>query len=89
MKKSPVSPAAMRKAGGKPVNEKMATTGPIVKGGVSKGNPVIKPERRWEVEDAMRTLVRAEELRSDAKLMADVKAHAAEQAKKMAAVCKK
>ena len=32
-----------------------------------------KPDRRWEVEDALRTLARAEEIRCDAKLMADVK----------------
>lgn len=37
MKAPKVDPAAMRKAGGKPANEKMPTTGVIVKGGVSKG----------------------------------------------------
>ena len=42
---------------------------------------VIKPERRYEVEDAMRTLHRAEQLRKDAKLMSDVRTHAKELAK--------
>lgn len=84
MKKSPISPAALRKAGGPPSNPKMPNTGSIRGGGKS-----IKPERRWEVEDAMRTIMRAEEMKGDRKLMADVKTHAAEQARKMAAVCKK
>lgn len=33
----------------------------------------MKQERQWQVEDAMRTLQRAEAIRSDAKLMGDVK----------------
>jgi len=32
-----------------------------------------KEEQRWQVEDALRTLQRAEEIRKDAKLMAGVK----------------
>jgi hypothetical protein len=32
-----------------------------------------RPERRYEVEDAMRTLTRAEEIKRDAKLMKDVR----------------
>ncbi len=31
------------------------------------------PERRYEIEDAMRTLARAEQIRKDAKLMNDVR----------------
>jgi hypothetical protein len=34
--------------------------------------------RRWEVEDAMRTLARAEQVKRDAKLMADVRTLAAD-----------
>jgi hypothetical protein len=34
---------------------------------------VAAPDRRYEVEDAMRTLARAEQIRRDAKLMADVR----------------
>lgn len=41
----------------------------------------IKPERRYEVEDAMRTLHRAEQIKRDAKLLADVRVHAKELAK--------
>lgn len=33
----------------------------------------IEPDRRYEVEDAMRTLVRAEQIRKDPKLMQDVR----------------
>ncbi len=32
-----------------------------------------KEERRWQVEDALRTLQRAEEIRKDGKLMGEVK----------------
>lgn len=87
MKQPKSNGSALRKAGGKPTNEKMPATGSIVKGGVSKAT-AIKPDRRWEVEDAMRTIMRAEELKRDVKLMSDVKRHAEEQAKKLAAVCK-
>ena len=34
---------------------------------------VAKEQRRYEVEDAMRTLTRAEQIRRDPKLMADVR----------------
>jgi hypothetical protein len=36
-------------------------------------NTAPKPERRWEVESAMQTLARAEQIRKDPKLMADVR----------------
>jgi len=48
---------------------------------------VMHPERKWEVEDAMRVLTRAEQLKKDAKLMADVKRHADEQAAQMKKIC--
>jgi len=34
----------------------------------------IKPERRWEVEEAARTLVRAQEIKADKKMLRDIKA---------------
>jgi hypothetical protein len=34
---------------------------------------MAKQERQWQVEDAMRTLKRAEEIRQDSKLMGEVK----------------
>lgn len=34
---------------------------------------MAKQERQWQVEDAMRTLKRAEEIRQDGKLMGEVK----------------
>lgn len=46
-------------------------------------------ERRYRAEDALRTLTRAEEHRSNPKLMADVKRLAAEHATKMARIAKK
>lgn len=40
----------------------------------SKLNSVMmKQERQWEVEDALRTLQRADKIRKDPKLMSDVK----------------
>jgi hypothetical protein len=40
----------------------------------SKMSPaVIKQERQWEIEDALRTLQRADKIRNDSKLMLDVK----------------
>lgn len=75
---------AVKKAGGKPANSPVKQTGPGVG---ARGS--LAPDRRYEVEDAMRTLMRADELRKDGKLMADVKRHAQAQAAKMATICKK
>lgn len=47
-----------------------------------------KPEK-WECEDAIRTLTRAEEIKKDAKLMSHVRKHAAEQQKTLARVVAK
>jgi hypothetical protein len=33
----------------------------------------INSDRQWEIEDAIRTLQRADKIRSDSKLMSDVK----------------
>jgi len=36
--------------------------------------PILSAQdKRWEIEDAIRTLQRAEDIRSNAKLMSDVK----------------
>lgn len=34
---------------------------------------MVKPDRRWEIDEAMRTLARAEQIKRDPKLMADVR----------------
>lgn len=64
----------------------------------SPGNSVAQPykpsaaekkmQQRYQAEDAIRTLTRAEEIKKDAALMKSVKAHAAEQVKTMQKVCK-
>jgi hypothetical protein len=48
-----------------------------------------KDQRRYAAEEALRTLTRAEENRSNPKLMGDVKRLAAEQARKMARIAKR
>ncbi len=44
--------------------------------------------RKWEIESAMNTLRRAEEIRKDAKMMSDVKKLAQEQIKMLGGVVK-
>lgn len=51
--------------------------------------PAPQPDRKWQVEDAMRTLMRAEEHRKDKALMRDVQKMAKEQAAKMSGLCGK
>lgn len=46
----------------------------------------IVEDRDWEADDAMRTLMRAEEIRKNKKLMARVKALATERLKEVAAI---
>lgn len=46
-------------------------------------------ERRWEVEDALRTLTRAEEIKADKKLMGEVETHALEKAEELEEVAAK
>lgn len=46
-------------------------------------------ERKWKTEDAMRTLMRSDDLKKDKSLMRDVQKMAAEQAKKMNGLCGK
>lgn len=79
MAKSPINKQALRKAGGKSTNALSKAT----------RAHAVSPEHDWQVEEAMRTLMRADELKRDTRLMADVKKLAAAQAAKMATICKK
>ncbi len=55
-------------------------------GGMKKPNPADE-ERKYKVEDAIRTLTKAEEHRQDKELMKEVKKTAKEKAKKMMKAC--
>lgn len=55
---------------------------------IAYDGPSAADKRRWEVEDAMRTLQRAGEIVADKKLMEDVKACAEEEIDEMKAVAK-
>lgn len=48
-----------------------------------------KSERQWEVQSAMSTLQRAQEIQKDAKLMADVKKAAMAEVKKLQTIAGK
>lgn len=62
------------------------------------GNPVSQPykpsaaekkmQQRYQAEDAIRTLTRAEEIKKDAALMKAVQSHSKEQIKTLQKVCK-
>ena len=51
--------------------------------------PMAYDDKRYRTEDAMRTLMRAEELKKDKALMSDVQKMAKEQAAKMNGLCGK
>jgi hypothetical protein len=51
--------------------------------------PYAAEDKRWKTEDAMRTLMRAEELKKDKALMNDVGKLAKEQAAKLSGLCGK
>lgn len=55
----------------------------------STSKAMLADDKRWKTEDAMRTLMRAEELKKDKKLMSDVQKMAKEQAAKMSGLCGK
>lgn len=46
----------------------------------------IKPDEEWQVEDALRCLTRAKEIRADPKMMAKVKALARDKLEKTAQI---
>lgn len=54
-----------------------------------KPSPMASDDKRWRAEDAMRTLMRAEEIKKDKGLMSDVQKMAKEQAAKMSGLCGK
>lgn len=60
-----------------------------VKSASKASSPVAYDDQRYRTEDAMRTLMRAEELKKDKKLMSDVQKMAKEQAAKMSGLCGK
>lgn len=72
------STKAVSRAAGKP-KPKAPSTAPSM--GAS--------HRKWLAEDAMRTIMRAEEHKKDPRLMADVKKLAKEQAAKLNGLCGK
>lgn len=53
-----------------------------------KPTPAEKAERRkWEVEDALRTVQRAEEIKKDGSLMKEVKSMAKEKMSELKKIC--
>lgn len=85
MKKPAMKPVA--KAAG-PAKEKVVTKD---KPGPERSVPgnLNNDERRWKTEDAMRTIMRAEELKKDKALMRDVGKMAKDQAAKLSGLCGK
>lgn len=57
--------------------------------GASVSPSYAAEEKKWKTEDAMRTIMRAEELKKDKGLMRDVKAMAKDQASKLSGLCGK
>jgi hypothetical protein len=55
---------------------------------ISISSPNKMEMRKWEIESAMNTLRRAEEIRKDAKMMTDVKKFAQEQIKMLGGMVK-
>lgn len=77
---------------------KKSSMSPVVKAGGGKARSTTTTssidtmradEKRWKVEDAMRTLMRAEELKKDKALMSDVERMAKDQAQKLSGLCGK
>lgn len=84
--KQPINRPALRKAGGPAKNPPVKTTG-------DRGNLIVRvPKdnddmRMYEIKDAMRTLMRAEEIKSDKRMMGDVKKMAANESSKLKKLC--
>lgn len=87
MKKSGSMAPVAKAAGPAKAPVKMAASKPKTSLGIS--GPSMAEEKRWKTEDAMRTLMRAEELKKDKALMNDVGKLAKEQAQKLAGLCGK
>jgi hypothetical protein len=81
MKKATMKPVAKAAGPAKATASKAATK--------SSPNLYADEDKKYKVEDAMRTLMRAEELKKDKALMNDVGKLAKEQAQKLAGLCGK
>lgn len=88
--KKPASMKPVAKAGGSPkaAPAKMASKSSGSKA-TSLGYPSGYDEKKYRTEDAMKTIMRAEELKKDRGLMRDVEAMAKEQAAKLSGLCGK
>ena len=86
--KKPASMKPVAKAGGSPKAAPAKTVAKSSKS-TSIGYPSGYDEKKYRTEDAMRTLMRAEELKKDKSLMRDVEAMAKEQAQKLSGLCGK
>lgn len=90
--KKPTSMKPVAKAGGsaKPSPAKTsAAKSTTSKSSKLSPSPYAAEDKRWKTEDAMRTLMRAEELKKDRALMKDVECLAKEQAQKLSGLCGK
>ena len=85
--KKPASMKPVAKAGGSPKAAPAKPSKPSKS--TSLGYPSGYDEKKYRTEDAMRTLMRAEELKKDKSLMRDVEALAKEQAQKLSGLCGK
>lgn len=88
--KKPASMKPVAKAGGSPKASPAKTASKPAAPKNSSGNLAYAAEdKKWKTEDAMRTIMRAEELKKDKGLMRDVEAMAKEQAAKLSGLCGK
>lgn len=79
--KKPMPKNSAAKAGKKDSSSRTPSKAP--------SNTLGYDEKKYRTEDAMRTLMRAEELKKDRGLMRDVEAMAKEQAQKLSGLCGK
>lgn len=91
--KKPSSMKPVAKAGGSPKTAPAKTvtksTTPTKAAKLSPSPSYAAEDKKWKTEDAMRTLMRAEELKKDKGLMRDVENLAKEQAAKLSRLCAK
>lgn len=85
MKKASMKPVA-KAAGGAKASKPASTK---AKSSNALSGPYAAEDKRWKTEDAMRTLMRAEELKKDKALMKDVACLAKEQAAKLSGLAGK
>lgn len=91
--KKPTSMKPVAKAGGSPKTDQAKTVAKSSGSKSSKSTSGIYPsgydDKKYRTEEAMRTLMRAEELKKDRGLMRDVENLAKEQAEKLSGLCGK